>query len=137
MSLNQQYCLYAPIIPSRSQMTEGLLRHCCGDRYSAFSAGTTPLRVSRYAVRVMEESGIDISGQRSKSIKEFINRDFYAVVTLCDCADQVCHALPRADRIIHHPFASPPEAGDDEEILAGFRRIRDQIRDWIVSEFPG
>ncbi len=118
-------------------MAEGLLRHCYGDRYTVFSAGTNPAGVSRYAVRVMEESGIDISGRRSKSIQEFMGKDFYTVVTLCDCADKVCHLLPRADRTIHHPFPGPAEAGDDEEILEGFRRIRDQIRDWIESEFSG
>ncbi len=127
-------CTYNSV---RSQMAEGLLRQYYGDRYSVFSAGTTPAGVSRYAVRVMDESGIDISAQRSKSIKEFMGSDFSIIITLCDCADQGCHILPRADRIIHHPFPAPAEAGDDEEVLAGFRRTRDQIRDWIVSEFSG
>jgi arsenate reductase len=116
-------------------MAEGFLRHCYGDLYSVFSAGTAPAGVSRYAVWVMEESGIDISGQRSKSIKEFMGKDFSTVITLCECAEEVCHVLPRADRVIHHPFPSPAGAGNDEEILDGFRMIRDQIRDWIMSEF--
>jgi hypothetical protein len=57
------------------------------------------------------------------------------VITLCDCVDEVCQVLPRADQIIHHPFQNPAESGDDDDILAGFRRLTDQIRDWTEVEF--
>src|SRR5437870_7566191 len=75
---------------ARSQMAEGLLRHEAGDRFEVFSAGTKPTRVRQEAVAVMNEVWIDISGQRSKSVDEFIGQPFDYVITVCDNAKESC-----------------------------------------------
>jgi arsenate reductase len=118
----------------RSQMAEGWARHLHGDKIEAFSAGTHPSHVSPGAIEVMREAGIDISGHRSKSVSTFVGEHFDLVVTLCDNAAQVCPAFPNADRQIHAPFADPFDAvGSPEERLAVFRRVRDQIREFVAN----
>jgi arsenate reductase (thioredoxin) len=120
----------------RSQMAEGYLRARYGDRYEVFSAGTEPLPVSPYAVRVMAEIGVDISGQESKSLKEFIGVAMDIAVTVCDSAQKTCPAFPWAKRTIHHGVPDPGTLqGSDEEIMSGFRAIRDDIVEWIKTEF--
>ena len=121
---------------ARSQMAEGLLREIYGDRFDVYSAGTEPSRVNPYAIRVMEEIGIDISGQRSKNMDEFVLGDFDYVVTVCDKAKEACPVAAGGHKIIHKGFSDPSRfRGKDEEILAGFRNIRDQIRIWIEEGF--
>ncbi|MCI0530383.1 MAG: arsenate reductase ArsC [candidate division Zixibacteria bacterium] len=121
---------------ARSQMAEGLLNSILGEFYSAQSAGSNPTHVSPYAVKVMAEIGIDISGQRSKGVDEFKNTSFDYVVTVCDHAKESCPFFPAAKIQIHHDFENPSElTGTEEEILAGYRRIRDLIRQWITSQF--
>ena len=121
---------------ARSQMAEGLLRALYGNRYEVFSAGTEPGRVSPYAVRVMTEIGIDIGGHHAKSLQEFLDQAFDCVVTVCDHAKESCPYFPGGKKILHQSFEDPSTlTGSEEKIMAGFRRIRDEIRHWIEEEF--
>ena len=113
---------------ARSQMAEGLLRAKAGDRFDVFSAGTRPTQVRPEAVAVMRELGIDISGQRSKSVEEFAGRSFDWVITVCDNARESCPVFPAGTRRIHWGFEDPAAVEGSEEVrLAAFRRIRDEI----------
>jgi arsenate reductase len=121
---------------ARSQMAEGLLRSLAGDRYEAFSAGTEPGVVHPYAVRVMAEIGMDISLHRSKNVDEFAGHLMDMVITVCDHAKETCPIFPRGAQKIHQSFEDPSAlSGSEEAILAGFRRIRDEIKGWMVSAF--
>jgi arsenate reductase len=121
---------------ARSQMAEGLLRHAAGDRFEVSSAGTQPSRVRPEAIAVMQELGIDISSQRSKSVEEFAARDFDYVLTVCDNAKESCPIYPGHGNRLHHSFEDPAAVqGTDEYRLAAFRRVRDQIRDYLKG-FP-
>ncbi len=121
----------------RSQMAEGFLRHLYGDRIEAHSAGSRPGGyVHPLAVRVMAEVGIDISSGRSKSMAEFFGLPFDVVVTVCDSAREECPVFPGAARMIHHSFNDPAAAqGDEAEVLAVFRRVRDEIEAWVRAAF--
>jgi arsenate reductase (thioredoxin) len=127
---------------ARSQMAEGLLRAMYGDLYDAYSAGVEATSVDPRAVLVMLEIGIDISGQRSKSSQEFLDTSFDLAVTVCDQAKQACPICstqlelpaksPKAREVIHRSFDDPAlAAGSEKEQLEVFRRVRDEIRDWI------
>ena len=121
---------------ARSQMAEGLLRALHGNRYEVFSAGTEPGRVSPYAIKVMAEIGIDIGAHRAKSLLEFLDQAFDYVVTVCDHAKESCPYFPGGKKILHQSFEDPSTlTGPKEEIMAGFRRIRNEIRQWIEEEF--
>jgi arsenate reductase (thioredoxin) len=121
---------------ARSQMAEGYLRFRYGDRYEAFSAGTNPTQVSPRAIRVMQEIGIDISRRRSKSLAEFLDADIDLAVMICDEATSVCPFCPGAKKVVHQAFADPEElSGTEEDILAGYRCIRDEITRWIDATF--
>jgi arsenate reductase (thioredoxin) len=121
---------------ARSQMAEGLLRHDAGDRFEVFSAGTKPSSVRHEAIAAMRELGIDISGSRSKSVDEFDGQRFDYVLTVCDNAKESCPISPRTTTAIHHSFEDPAAVqGSDEEKLAAFRRVRDQLR-YFLAEFP-
>jgi arsenate reductase len=121
---------------ARSQMAEGLLRSLAGDRYEVFSAGTEPGRVHPYAVRVMAEIGMDISLHRSKNVDEFAGHLLEMVITVCDHAKESCPIFPGGAQKIHQSFEDPSTlTGSEEAILAGFRRIRDKIRAWILDTF--
>jgi len=114
---------------ARSQMAEGLLRHDAGAAIKVFSAGTKPTQVRPEAVAVMREAGIDISGQRSKSVDEFEGQDFNYVITVCDNAKQSCPVFPAKTKRIHWSIEDPAAVqGSEEERLAAFRRIRDELR---------
>jgi arsenate reductase len=109
-------------------MAEGLLRHEGGDRFEVFSAGTKPSVVRPEAIAVMSEIGIDISGQRSKSVDEFIGQSLDVVITVCDKAEESCPIFPGTTERLHWPFEDPAtKQGSDDERKAAFRRIRDQI----------
>jgi arsenate reductase len=115
---------------ARSQMAEGLLRQLAGDRFEAFSAGTEVSSVRPEAISVMAELGIDISGQHSKSVDQFVGQQFSWVITVCDRARESCPYFPGAEQTAHWGFDDPAEApGTDEERLYVFRRVRDEIRD--------
>ena len=121
---------------ARSQMAEGLLRHDAGDRFEVESAGTRPGRVRPEAIAVMKEIGIDISGHRSKSVDEFASRKFDYVLTVCDNAKESCPIFPGHTNLIHKSFEDPAAlAGTGEELLALFRLVRDEIREYLKT-FP-
>jgi len=120
----------------RSQMAEGILRHFKGDEYDVFSAGTSPSVVNPRAIKVMAEIGIDISGHKSKSIQEFLGKDFDFVITVCDKVKETCPVFHRGAKHVHWSFVDPAEAsGSEEEVLSIFRRVRDEIELRIQEEF--
>ena len=115
-------------------MGEGLFRHYLGDRFEVHSAGTRPSSVRPEAIAVMAELGIDISGHRSKSVDEFLTHEFRYVFTVCDNARESCPVLPGKAERIHWSFEDPAAVeGSEEERLAAFRRIRDQIRERVLQ----
>jgi arsenate reductase len=119
----------------RSQMAEGLVNCYLGNEWRAYSAGTDPAGyVHPLAVQAMAELGIDISGQRSKSTDEFRDTQFDLVVTACDNAAENCPVWLGGGRKVHVGFEDPAQAaGSDEERLAVFRRVRDEIRREILN----
>lgn len=121
---------------ARSQMGEGLFRHEGGADYEVASAGTAPSVVRPEAIAVMSEIGIDISGNRSKSVDEFAGQHFDYVVTVCDNARDQCPVFPgRAERI-HWSIEDPAAVqGSEPERLTAFRRIRDELRQRIQEFF--
>lgn len=133
---------------ARSQMAEGLLRAMYSDRYEAYSAGVDPTAVDPRAVRAMGEIGIDITSQLSKSTQEFLDMVFDLAVTVCDRARQACPICstkiehpartPRAREVIHRSFLDPAETrGSEEEEMQAFRKVRDEIKEWISQTFGG
>jgi arsenate reductase len=134
-------------------MAEGLLRHLFGEKYEVFSAGANPTRVNPFAIKAMAEIGIDVSKQTSKSIEEFRNKEIDLVVSVCrSSAKLMCSlcsspivmgrpeiintTIPGAKRYLHHGFNDPSEVdGSDEEKTKAFRRIRDDIKQWIIDNF--
>ena len=117
---------------ARSQMAEGLLRHDAGDRFEVASAGTHPTRVRPESIAVMREIGIDISGHRSKSVDEFASRGFDHVLTVCDNAKENCPIYPGHGNRLHKGFEDPAAVeGSHEEKLAAFRKVRDEIRQYL------
>ncbi len=109
-------------------MAEGLLRHIAGNRFEVFSAGTKPSHVRPEAIEVMWEIGIDILGQRSKSVDEFAGRDFDIVITVCDNARETCPVFPARTRRIHWSIEDPAAVqGSEEERRAAFRQVRDKL----------
>jgi arsenate reductase len=120
---------------ARSQMAEGLLRHLAGDRFEAMSAGTEATRVRPLAVRAMEEIGIDISGQESKTLDRYLEESFDYVITVCDDANETCPFFPGAANRLHWSFEDPSRVeGSEEERLAVFRSVRDRIRERIEDD---
>lgn len=114
---------------ARSQMAEGFLRHIAGDAFEAASAGTEPGALHPLAVEVMAEAGIDISGQRAKSVDDFVQQRFDYVVTVCDDAREACPYFPNAVNRLHWSLPDPAAAGGTrEERLAVFRDVRDEIK---------
>ncbi len=122
---------------SRSQMAEGLLRALRGDRWEAYSAGTEPTEVHPAAVQAMAEIGIDIRNHHSKSLAAFTGIAFDEVVTVCDHARESCPVVPGGGAKRHQSFADPAAAtGTGAEVLAVFRQVRDEIRNWILATYP-
>ena len=121
---------------ARSQMAEGLLRTKYGTRFDVFSAGTHPSRVSARAIEVMNEIGIDISHQKSKTLDEISDMTFDLAVTLCNNAHRMCPVVTCAKETIHQGFPDPHlTPGSDEDILNGYRDVRDMIATWIDAMF--
>ena len=117
-------------------MAEGLMNYYLGDKYEAFSAGTKPSRVNKFAIEAMKDIGIDISGHYSKSVDEYKGHDFEFVVTVCDSARENCPVFLRGGKLIHKGFSDPTSfEGQDEEKLKYFIEIRDQINEWIQKSF--
>ncbi len=113
----------------RSHMAEGILRAAAGDLVEVHSAGSKPAGyVHPKAIQVLGEIGIDISAHTSKSMNEFLQRRIDTVITVCGNADQVCPLYPGQVNRHHWGFDDPAHAtGSEEEILAEFRRVRDEI----------
>jgi arsenate reductase len=125
----------------RSQMAEGFLRHFAADRFDVFSAGTDPAEhVHPLAVRVMNERGIDISAQRPKGVKEYLGRfPIRYLIIVCGGADESCpRVFPGVLHRLYWPFDDPAKLeGSAEEVLAGFRRVRDEIESKLGQWLPG
>jgi arsenate reductase len=120
---------------ARSQMAEGLLRHMSGDRFEVMSAGTEATHVRPLAIRAMGEVGVDISAQESETLGRYLREPFDYVITVCDDANEACPFFPGAANRLHWSFEDPSKAeGSEEERLAVFRSVRDQIRDRMQAE---
>ena len=118
-------------------MAEGILRHLAGDRYEVSSAGGQPTVVHPLAIEVLAERGVDISGHRSKDVRELMGMEFDEVISLCG-ADALgsCPFFPGAAGYTRLPFPDPSATGGTaEEQRAAFRRVRDALWSWIVGEF--
>ena len=116
----------------RSQMAEGWAKALKSDVIEAFSAGIRPIGVSDRAAIAMAEAGVDISDQRSKHIDELRDIDFDYVITLCDNARQQCPVFSGKAKVIHRAFDDPYFAsGSEEEVMAVFRRVRDEIKSFV------
>ena len=125
---------------ARSQMAEGLLRHFAGDHFEVYSAGLEPKTVNPYAIRAMSEIGLDISGQRSKGIMEYLGRvHMGTVITVCSNAEERCPIFPFSTQRLYWPFEDPAAfVGTEQETLHKFRDIRDQISErlqvWLKEQ---
>jgi len=119
----------------RSQVAEGLLNTLYKDKYKAFSAGIQKTSVNPYAVEVMKEIGIDISMHYSKTVEDFKGENFDVVVTVCNHAHEACPFFP-GKKVIHRNFDDPSSfTGSVEDTLAEFRKTRDDIKKWIITQF--
>ena len=120
---------------ARSQMAEGLLRHLGGDRFDAHSAGTEAAQVRPLAITAMQELGVDISTQTSKTLDPYVDQQFDHVITVCDDANETCPFFPNATHRSHWSLPDPSRAtGTPEEQLAVYRTVRDELRSRIESE---
>lgn len=138
---------------ARSQMAEGLLRHLYGDKYEAYSAGTNPTNINPLAVKALAELGIDASKQYSKGLDEFSETEIDLAIAVCQSsAKTICTLcsspllmnrpliinakLHKTKNYIVHGFEDPSETqGTEEEKIAAFRKVRDQIKAWITDNF--
>jgi arsenate reductase (thioredoxin) len=121
---------------ARSQMAEAFLRRYGGDQFEAYSAGLEPKGMHPLAVRVMDEIGIDISGQRSKSVREYLGKVlFQYLITVCDDAEKNCPTVwPGVDQRIHWSFEDPAAfEGTPGQKLAKFREVRNQIEQQVLD----
>jgi arsenate reductase (thioredoxin) len=122
----------------RSQMAEGWARHLKPDRIEPYSAGIETHGLNPDAVRVMAEAGVDISGHRSKPVSELRDVDFDYVVTVCDHARESCPVFPGKAAVVHAGFDDPPQlaagAMTEQQRLAPYRRVRDEIRAFVESQ---
>ena len=116
----------------RSQMAEGWLRHLAGDCFEVASAGTHPVGLNPYAVKVMGEAGVDISHHESERVDLYLNQHFHYVITVCDRAQETCPVFPGASTMLHWNFDDPAQAtGTYEQKLIVFRKTREEIADRI------
>ena len=124
----------------RSQMAEGWARHLRGDAFEAHSAGLVARGLDPRAVAVMAEAGVDISGQRSQRLDEIGALDFGLVVTVCDHAAESCPRFPGSAKVVHRGFDDPPRLADsassEQEALDHYRRVRDEIREYVAGLTP-
>jgi len=123
---------------ARSQMAEGLLRELAQGRMAVYSAGTHPSKVNPYAIQAMAQRGIDITGQHSKHLEQFLDHPLDYVITVCDNAAETCPVFPGKAERIHWGFPDPAAVeGDDAAILDSFIRVRDgleqKFRDWLAA----
>ena len=121
----------------RSQMAEGWARYLKGDVMEAYSAGIETHGLNPRAVKVMTEVGVDISGHRSKNVEELKNVPFDMVITVCGHAHEHCPLFLGKGTVRHVGFDDPPalarEAKTEDEALAPYRRVRDEIRAFVQT----
>jgi len=121
----------------RSQMAEGWTKALKGDVIDAYSAGVEPHGMNARAIRVMAEVGVDLSSHRSKHVDELTDIAFDYVVTVCGHASETCPMFPRETKVMHVGFDDPPQltknAKSDEEALPHYRRVRDEIRQFVLT----
>ena len=121
----------------RSQMAEGWARHLKGDVLEPYSAGIEVHGMNARAVRVMAEAGVDISRHRSKNVSELMDVPLDYVVTVCGHAHETCPMFPGKAKVVHVAFDDPPrlakDAKTEEEALVHYRRVRDQIRAFVLT----
>ena len=114
---------------ARSQMAEGLLRHRAPDHFEIYSAGTLPSGMSEYTIEAMREIGIDVSGQRSKSVDEFAGEKFDYVITVCDFARELCPVFPGEGERLHWDIEDPSDIeARGIPLASAFRIARDELR---------
>lgn len=120
----------------RSQMAEGWAKHLMSEHLQAYSAGIETHGLNPNAVTVMAEMGVDISNQQSQNITEFLEMDFDYVITVCGHAHETCPVFPRKAVVLHQGFDDPPkmaqEYSDIQSQLACYRKVRDEIRDFVL-----
>ena len=121
----------------RSQMAEAWTRHLKADRIEPYSAGIAPKGVDPRAIKAMAEAGVDISGQTTKDAASLSHLEFDYVITLCDNAHETCPFFPAKTRVLHVGFDDPPklavDARTEEEVMDCYRRVRDEIKDFVGS----
>ena len=116
----------------RSQIAEGWARHLKGDVIDAYSAGVLPVGLSKRAIEVMAEAGVDISSQWSKHVDDLKDIDFDYVVTVCDNARESCPVFPRKTKCIHKAFEDPTFMnGTERQIKEAFVKLREQMKEFI------
>jgi len=124
----------------RSQMAEGWAKALKGDVIESYSAGIETHGMNPRAIKVMAEAGVDISGHRSKNVAELMDVPFDYVVTVCGNAHETCPMFPGKAKVVHVAFDDPPrlarDAASEEEALAHYRRVRDEIRRFVET-LPG
>jgi arsenate reductase (thioredoxin) len=122
---------------SRSQMAEGWMRHLRNDEFEAYSAGIIPKGVDPLTIKAMAEVGVDISAQKSKDIDSLGEVEFDYVITLCDNARESCPYYPAKTQLMHKGFDDPPalakKAKNDKDAINIYRRVRDEIKDYIMT----
>jgi arsenate reductase len=122
----------------RSQMAEGWGHYYHGSSHAFFSAGIEQHGMNAYAIKAMAEADVDISGHTSKKLDELDDLNFDLVITVCDNAQESCPVFPGNARVVHHSFDDPPklarDANSDEEKMVHYRRVRDEIRDFVKDE---
>jgi arsenate reductase len=120
----------------RSQMAEAFLRQLAGDQFEVFSAGLQPSAIHPFTYQVMAEKGLDLAGQRSKSVDEYLGKvNFQYLITVCDDADKNCPTIwPGVVSRMHWSFEDPAKFdGSEEDKLNKFREVRDQIYQRIID----
>jgi arsenate reductase len=121
----------------RSQMAEAWTKHLQGDHFEAYSAGVKPKDIDPRAIKAMAEVGLNISGQKSKNVDALGNIEFDYVITLCDTARESCPYFPAKTNLIHQGFDDPPKlaenAKNEEEAMAHYRRVRDEIKTFVET----
>ena len=118
-------------------MAEGWARHLHAGTVDVASAGIEAHGLNPRAVAVMAEAGVDISAHPSRTLDDFADLNFDVVVTVCDNAAENCPVFPGSARVLHAPFDDPPRlaqgATSEQEALAPYRRVRDEIRVWVTA----
>jgi arsenate reductase len=127
---------------ARSQMAEALLKSFGGEDFEVYSAGLEPQGLHPLAIQVMDDIGIDVSGQKSKHLEQFLDQSFDYIITVCDRANDNCPTFPGDNVRIHWSFDDPAKvAGDVELQRQKFLRVRgeisDRIRLWVTVQRKG